>query len=341
MTIEKNIALFPLTTFGIGGPARYFALVQNIQEMREALAFANARAMKIFVLGGGSNVLIDDKGFDGLVLKIELKGVETVKEDGHMLIVAAAGESWDELVGRAVKENLWGIENLSGIPGSVGGAVVQNIGAYGSALSQTLEWVEVLDRESDSVKTLTKEACKFGYRDSIFKREPGRYVLLHAAFSLDSAPRPDLSYKDLALYFEGRVPSLGEIREAVIQIRKKKFPDLNFEGTAGSFFKNPVLSGEEAKKLALKYPGMPLFALPESPNIKIPLGWILDYRHGVLDLRDVRVGGARMFEKQFLVIATEKNTTAADVKELAKIVQEKILVACGISVEPEVHIVAR
>jgi UDP-N-acetylmuramate dehydrogenase len=201
--------------------------------------------------------------------------------------------------------------------------------------------VEALDREEGKIRTLTKEACRFGYRDSIFKQSPGRYVILHAAFALSAAPSPDVSYKDLASRFKGVAPSLEEIRDAVIEIRKNKFPDPAAEGTAGSFFKNPIVSADEAKKFAERYPGMPIFAMPESAEIKIPLGWLLDYRHHVLDMRDVTVGGARLYEKQYLVIAAERGTTAQSVKELAKIVQEKVLDACNLAIEPEVCIVER
>jgi UDP-N-acetylmuramate dehydrogenase len=339
MEIQEGVALAPLTTFGIGGKARYFARVQSMPELYEALAFAEKEGCKFFILGGGSNVLISDSGFDGLVIKIELAGIELLREEDGVLLVAAAGESWEGLVQRAVSENIWGIENLAGIPGTVGGAVVQNIGAYGAALSQTLEWVEAYDTESKATKTFTNEACKFGYRESIFKKEPGRYVVLHAAFRLKAVGQPDVSYKDLAARFKDAAPTLKQIHDAVIEIRGNKFPDLSLEGTAGSFFKNPVIPLAEAKKLQEKYPEMPIFALPESADIKIPLGWLLDYRHGVLDMREMRVGGARMYEKQFLVIVAEKNTSADDVKMLAKEVQKKLFVACGISVEPEVHIV--
>ncbi len=341
MTIEEQIKLSPHTTFDIGGPARFFVRVTNTAELFEALAFAKKHNYKVFILGGGSNILIDDEGFDGLVIKIELAGVELAREGTAALIVAAAGESWDTFVARTVEENLWGIENLSGIPGTVGGAVVQNIGAYGAALSQTLEWVEVLDRQTENIKTLTREACAFGYRDSIFKQNPGRYVVLHAAFSLSGVPNPNISYKDLQEQFKDKTPTIQEIRAAVLGVRKNKFPDLGKEGSAGSFFKNPVVPAAEAKKIAARYPGLPLFSLPESVDIKIPLGWLLDFHHGVLDMREARVGGARLFEKQFLVIAAEKKSTAADVKQLAKIVQEKVFATCGLSVENEVHIVAR
>jgi UDP-N-acetylmuramate dehydrogenase len=153
MTIEENIQLGPFTTFGIGGRARYFARVQSMVDLYDALDFAAhmstkvGKEVKTFVLGGGSNILVNDSGFDGLVIKIELKGIDLLREEEGVLLVAAAGESWEGVVMRAVSENIWGIENLAGIPGTVGGAVVQNIGAYGAALSQTLEWVEVYDTE--------------------------------------------------------------------------------------------------------------------------------------------------------------------------------------------------
>lgn len=336
MQIQESVPLAPLTTFGIGGPARFFARVKTVADLHRTLAFAKEKELKVFILGGGSNILINDAGFDGLVIKIEFGGVDIVRESGAALVVAAAGESWDKLVERLVQEELWGVENLSGIPGTVGGAVVQNIGAYGAVLSQTLEWVEVFDLLDERRKTLTKEVCKFEYRDSLFKQESAKYVILNAAFSLVETSNPNLTYKDLAERFKATTPSPAEIRTAVLDIRKNKFPDTGVEGTAGSFFKNPVVPPDEAKKLTARYPNMPVFVLPESPNIKISLAWLLDYRHGVLDMRNVRVGGARMFEKQFLVIAAEKNTTARDVKQLAKIVQEKVFVACGITVEPEV-----
>jgi UDP-N-acetylmuramate dehydrogenase len=167
----------------------------------------------------------------------------------------------------------------------------------------------------------------------------GRYVVLNAAFRLSLVPRPDLSYKDLATRFKDATPTLQELHDAVVEIRKNKFPDLAVEGTAGSFFKNPVLPLAEAKKLQEKYPEMPVFALPESTDIKIPLGWLLDYRHGVLDMREIKVGGARMYEKQFLVIAAAKNTVSSDIKALAREVQKKLFDVCGISVEPEVYFV--
>ncbi len=334
MNIQEQVPLAPLTTFGIGGPAAFFARAKTTQELQEALVFAKEKGLKVFFLGGGSNTLFDDAGFDGLVIKIEVAGIEK-KEN---TFIAGAGESWDGLVARAAGENLWGLENLSGIPGTAGGAVVQNIGAYGAALSQTLEWVEVYDTQREEVRTLSKDECTFGYRDSIFKKEDGRLIVLCAAFALSATPAPDLSYRDLSERFKGVAPSLPDIREAVIDIRKNKFPDLTLEGTAGSFFTNPVVPKAQADALTAQYPGMPLFSLPESDDIKVPLGWLLDH---ALNLRGTRIGTARVYEKQALVIAADKGASSADVKNLAKEIQSRVRSAIHIEISPEVRVVAR
>lgn len=319
--IEENAPLAPYTTFRLGGPGRYFVSVTTLEELTVALDFARAENKRTFILGGGGNVLVRDTGFDGLVVKIECAGVERT-EEGY---VAAAGESWDALVARAVGDGLWGLENLSDIPGSVGGACVQNIGAYGAALSQVLEWVEAYDTERSEVVRLTNVQCRFGYRSSIFKREPGRYVVLRARLALSQEPRPNLGYKDLAGRFEGRSPALGDIRQAVLAIRAEKFPDVAQEGTAGSFFLNPVLPRAEAEALKARYPEMPLFAMPETREYKVPLGWLLDH---VLHLKGFAMGGARLFEKQALVIVAARGARASDVLALRdavkKIVREKI-----------------
>ncbi len=331
-TIEENIPLAPLTTFCIGGPARFFAHATSVEELKEALAFAKEKSLATLILGGGSNVLIDDKGFNGLVIKIEITGVEEERE----LFIAGAGESWDALVFRAVNRNLWGAENLSGIPGTVGGACVQNIGAYGQAFSQTLEWIDIYDAVDGCEKRLTKSDYASGYRDSIFKREPDRYIVLRAALKFSASGVPDVSYKDLTARFAGKSPGLAEIRDAVLAIRANKFPDLSREGTAGSFFKNPIMSFADAKRLQKTYPDLPLFPMPETSGMKVPLAWLLDH---ALNMRGTSVGGARLFERQPLVIAAQKNSSSEDVKKLGALVQEKIRTAFGVEIEPEVRIV--
>jgi UDP-N-acetylmuramate dehydrogenase len=335
MEIQEGVTLAPLTTFGIGGPAAYFARAQSIADLHAALDFAKEKSLKTFILGGGSNVLLPDHGFKGVVIKVELPGFTSITEDEGELLVVGGGESWDGVVAHTVEKGWWGVENLSGIPGTVGGAVVQNIGAYGAALSQTLEWVEMLDTTESRTKTLTNEQCRFGYRDSIFKQEPGRYIALTVALRLSHDARPNLTYKDLAEYFKERAPTLKEIRTAVLEIRQKKFPNLTVEGSAGSFFKNPIVSGDEAKKLEEKYPGMPVFSLPESHEIKIPLGWILDH---VLHLRGYTEGPVRSYEHQALVVVAKRGAQSKQVKDFVTDVQKKVFDACAIRIEPEVFI---
>jgi UDP-N-acetylmuramate dehydrogenase len=181
----------------------FFVRVESLEDLKNALAFAKERTLDVFILGGGSNVLVNDAGWNGIVLKIELKGFEE-KDD---LVIVCAGESWDELVQRTLSKGLWGIENLSGIPGTVGGGVVQNIGAYGAALSQTLTWVEIFDAQAGEIRKLNNEECVFGYRDSVFKHN-SQYVVLRAAFRLSSRPQPNLSYRDLAERFKEKTPTL-------------------------------------------------------------------------------------------------------------------------------------
>ncbi len=325
--MEENVPIAPITTFCIGGPARYFVRVTTVDELREALAFAKEKDLKPFVLGGGSNVLIDDAGFNGLVIKIELMGVE---QEGEALI-AGAGESWDVLVARAIEAGLWGIENLSGIPGTVGAAPVQNIGAYGTEIKDTLLWLEALDMQTGEVVRFANAECGFGYRTSVFKREPRRYVIMRVALQLKKDGHAQASYKDL-----GGMDSatIAQIRAKVLDIRAGKFPDLSVEGTAGSFFLNPVVSVEQAGQLASKYAGMPQFAV--AGGVKLSLAWLLD---NALGLKGTAVGGARLYEKQPLVIAAARNTPARDVRALADLVAQKIKDECKIDVEQEVRVI--
>jgi UDP-N-acetylmuramate dehydrogenase len=338
MQLEENIALAPLTTFHLGGPARFFVTAKTVDDVRNAISFANdlpaqaGKNLPTFILGGGSNTLVGDEGFAGVVIKIEIAGIE---ESGTMLI-AGAGENWDALVAYAVEKNLWGIENLSGIPGTVGGAVVQGIGAYGASVGQTLAWVEVFDRETEEVKKMSNAECRFDYRDSFFKHDHERHIVLRAAFELSPSPTPNVSYKDLAARFNDSSMDLKAIRDAVLDIRKGKFPDIAVEGTAGSFFKNPIMSREQADELKKRYPEMPLFAMPETDGIKVPLAWLLDK---ALSMHGTHVGGARLFEKQALVIAANRNASAHDVKELAALVQKKVFDELEIKIEPEVKII--
>ncbi len=381
MQIEEHVPLASLTTFGIGGEARYFVRVRTVEGLRESLDFlrpgsgqgAQNKNAPVYILGGGSNTLVPDSGFEGLVIKIEIAGIEiqeerykkgedsvsnakTETEENKTLVVVGAGESWDGLVQYAVEHGLWGLENLSGIPGTVGGAAWGNIGAYGASASQSVAWVEAYDRVQRELVRLDASLCAFGYRDSFFKQRASRYIITRVAFALSRVAQPNLVYKDLALRFataqqskiteqkttsevevtieQETEPTLANIRDAVLAIRREKFPDLAIEGTAGSFFKNPIVSKEVAAALVAKYPHMPTFALPEAAGVKIPLAWLLDQ---VLQLRGFSVGGARLFEHQPLVLVASRGASSADVRTLASEVQQKVSDAFGIRLEKEVQ----
>jgi len=226
--ILENIPLAPLTTFRIGGPARFFVEAKSVGEVQEAVAFARSRDLPLFVLGGGSNLVVADSGWPGLVLKVAITGIEQRaghNQDGKVLFDVGAGESWDRFVSHAVMARCAGVECLSGIPGNVGGTPVQNVGAYGQEVAETIESVETLDLKDGQVRELCREACGFSYRSSIFNTsERGRFVILRVVFALTPGGQPHIEYADLKRHFEGREtrPNLAETREAVRHIRALK-----------------------------------------------------------------------------------------------------------------------
>ena len=336
IAVEENISLAPFTTFRIGGPARFFVRVQSLDDIREAVAFARIQSLPLYVLGGGSNTLFHDDGFNGVVIKIELSGIEEcVIDNDHTLAIAAAGEDWDAFVAYTVARGLWGVENLSGIPGVVGASPVQNIGAYGAEVSDTIAWVEVLDVRDDVVRTMTREECMFGYRMSEFKKDAGRYVVLRVAFMLAHNAAPRVSYQDVAAVFGHNMsPMLSEVRAAILSIRASKFPDLSHEGTAGSFFLNPIITSADAERIAQMLPGIPHFPQKDG-RVKLSLAYILD--HG-LNMKGVSVRRARLFEKQPLVLVAQCGASSHDVCELASLVQVRVRDVYGIDVAHEVQI---
>jgi len=336
LEIKKNVSLETLNTFKIAGKAKYFAEINSVDHLKEALDFAEKNKLSIFILGGGSNVLISDKSFDGLVLKINIKGVSWRDEGDTFLVTAGAGEIWDDLVAQSVKRNLYGLQNLSGIPGSVGGAPVQNIGAYGAEIKEVLHSVEIFDKEKKVFLSLSKEDCKFGYRDSIFKTPEGiNYIITKVTLLLKKTGDLNLNYKDVALYFatHEKTPTLAMVREAILEIRNKKFPDLSKVGTAGSFFKNPIVSKEKYEELLKKYPNMPSYVLPNS-QVKIPLAWIIDKVCGLKGKRDDNVG---TFENQAIVLINWNGATGVEIKNFAEKIKKEVKEKTGIEVEMEVQ----
>jgi UDP-N-acetylmuramate dehydrogenase len=255
ISIEKNISLAPLTTLEVGGPALFFLRAENERQVIEGFRFARQKDLPVFILGGGSKILVSDKGFPGLVIQIALCGVF----EDSAVISAAAGEDWDSFVARCVNENLAGIECLSGIPGTIGGTPVQNVGAYGQEVSETIVSVRCYDRVKDNIVELTNKQCGFSYRASIFNTsERDRYVVLVVTYSLLKNGQSKITYKDLTDYFDNRNPSLMETREAVLSIRRLKSMVIDpvdpNRRSAGSFFKNPLVAREKFESIADRYP---------------------------------------------------------------------------------------
>ncbi len=338
MKILENISLSKYTTFKIGGPARYFCIATNDDELIEAIGFSKKNKIPFFILGGGSNLLVSDAGFPGIVIKIEMKGI-TYKEDGdNVLVTAMAGEDWDNLVKETVEKGYYGLENLSLIPGTVGASPVQNIGAYGSEAKDTIESVYVLDIKNDEYKTFKNIDCKFDYRDSIFKKEKNRYVILSVIFKLNKKGKLNTKYKDLDEYFSFKKisePNLKQVREAIVDIRTRKLPDLKQYGTAGSFFKNVIVSTNKAKELIAKYPDMIVHSVNDK-KVKIPLAWILDH---VCGFRGVKIGEVGTYKSQALVLINYGNATANDIVNLAQKMVDKVYAETSIEIFPEVEYV--
>lgn len=333
MTVGESVPLTELTTFRLGGPARYVIDVTDTATLVEALAFARDRSLPFRVLGEGSNLLVPDAGYPGVVLRMQMRGTTYEERDGAVEVTIAAGESWDTLVREIAGRGLWGIENLAGIPGTVGAAPVQNIGAYGTELADTLIEVEAYDARTGETLRFPKEDCGLGYRESRFKHEPD-LIITSVTLRLTPAGSPQLGYADLARARGAGVPlsTTAEIGNAVREIRSRKFPDSRVEGTAGSFFKNPIISRDATAVLEKQYPDMPRY--PAGTGSKVPLAYILDK---ILGLRGYRIGPARLFEAQPLVLVADRGATAADVERLADDVARKVFDATNIVIEREVR----
>jgi UDP-N-acetylmuramate dehydrogenase len=348
--IKRNVPLKLYTTFKIGGPARYFAEVGAPDELGEALDFARAEHLDLFVLGGGSNILVSDRGFAGLVLHPVNRGIAVRAEDADtVLLEIQAAEVWDDVVAYTVERGWWGIENLSHIPGQTGAAVVQNIGAYGQQLSDVLEAVNAVDLETGQTRALGREECGLSYRKSMFNSTArGRLLITSITLRLKKRGAPNLSYADVRNFFSDCTgsPAQREIREAIIAIRDRKFPFPREEkgGNAGSFFKNLTLSEDEyqalEKRMAAEFGPAELERLRElrkrfagREGIKIPTAFLME----ICGLKGLRVGEAQVNETQPLVLLNLGGATARDVMSLAKDVRHTLhaRAAVVVNLEPE------
>jgi len=326
--------LSSLTTLRVGGKAVLFREVNKTEELIAALAEASENNLSVYPIGEGSNILASDSGFDGMLIKINSRGISYEGEGNEVVVTARAGESWDSFVESTLARGLYGLENLSGIPGTVGAAPIQNIGAYGAEIQDSVLSLEAIDIRTKEARVFTHSQCGFTYRDSFFKSKEGRnFFITSVTFLLKKTSLPNISYKDLAEYFGiEAAPSPLEVREAVLSIRAKKFPDRKKIGTAGSFFKNPIVSEEVFKALQEKFPDLPSFSL--SPDTrKIPLAWILDR---VCNLRGYREGNIGLFERQPLVLVNFGNASAEEIDVFAKKIIARVHEVTGIKVEREV-----
>lgn len=335
MDLQENISLAPFTTLKIGGPARYFVRAENESDIVEALEYASGNRLEVFVLGGGSNILVADAGFHGLVLQIALAGVAYDQFEDWTLVTARAGENWDLLVKSCVNTGLAGVECMSGTPGSVGGTPVQNVGAYGQEVSETIETVRCFDRLTGQIIELSNSQCGFTYRTSIFNStERGRYIVISVGYRLARGGGPTIAYKDLADRFDGDEPTLHEVRKTVLGIRRAKSMVIDAgdpnSRSAGSFFKNPVVTAEQLDDLRSRFPDAPSFVF--GAGYKVPAAWLIE---NAGFCKGYRLGNAGISSNHTLAIINTGEATAADVIALKNVIQTKVLGEFGIALQPE------
>ncbi len=339
--IREQVALAPLTTFQVGGPARYFVEARSATEVRDAVRWAAEHRLPLFVLGGGSNLVVADAGFPGLVLRVGLTGIEERTENGKRIFEAAAGEEWDALVERAVAKGCAGIECMSGIPGTVGGTPVQNVGAYGQEVAETITEVQALDLQSGEVRELCAESCSFAYRTSIFNSsERGRFIVLRVTFALTPGGAPRLEYADLKKFFAGRsgAPTRAETREAVRQSRLSKAmligPGDEDCRSAGSFFKNPLLTAEEFERVRdrAEKMGKSIPSYPSLDHRKVPAAWLVEQSGFPKGYRRGPVGISR---RHALAIVNRGGARAADILALKDEIQKRVAEEFGVKLQPE------
>jgi UDP-N-acetylmuramate dehydrogenase len=349
--IQEAEPLKPYTTFKIGGPARYFARAASMEEFRGALDLAGKHSLPLFVLGGGSNILVSDRGYEGVVVHPACRRIEIRDEDAEAVTLEVnAAETWDDVVQHAVERNWWGIESLSHIPGQAGAALVQNIGAYGQQASDVVQSARVMEISTGASHVLSAADCGFGYRRSIFNTTArGKLIIVGLTLRLAKHGRPQLDYPDVRAYFQERdikQPSLTEIRQAIISIRDRKFPFPREErgGNAGSFFKNlSLLESEYAvlrERVQRNFPPRELARLekmrkrfPSADRIKIPTAFLIE----ICGLKGHRIGGAQVNETQPLVLLNQGGATAQDVIALAQHVRKTVRARTGmaLAIEPE------
>lgn len=336
MQIQQNISLKPFNTFGIDAKAAHFVSISTLEELKQILALKNYPNK--LILGGGSNMLLT-KDYNGLVIHINLKGIDIVAEDDDYVYVKAnAGEIWHEFVLWCINNDFGGIENLSLIPGNVGTAPIQNIGAYGVELKDIFDSCEAISIDTSSIKTFDKQACQFDYRNSVFKQEAkGLFIVTSVTFKLTKRNHQlHINYGTIASQLEGmhiETPTIQDISKAVIDIRESKLPNPKIIGNSGSFFKNPIVSKQHYNLLLENFTSMPSYPISDT-EVKIPAGWLIEKA----GFKGKRFGDYGVHKNQALVLVNYGNAKGEDILELSKLIQNTIERLFQISIEAEVNI---
>ncbi|MCM8593782.1 UDP-N-acetylmuramate dehydrogenase [Accumulibacter sp.] len=336
--VRHDVDLSRHTTLALPGRAALFAEIRQVEQLAR---LAGSRLARRFVLGGGSNVVFSGD-FDGLVLHIAIRGRELIGEDQDSWIVrAGAGEGWHEFVGWTLENGWPGLENLALIPGTVGAAPIQNIGAYGIEVAERFLALEAFDLRSGTIRRLDHAACRFGYRDSVFKQQgwhrEGRLAITHVSFRLPKAWRARTAYADLAAELAGRrivAPTASEVADAVVAVRRRKLPDPGVLPNAGSFFENPVVSAALADRLGREHPDLPTYPQTDG-RVKLAAGWLIE--HSGWKGRDL--GRAGMYENQALVLVNRGGASGSEVLALARAVQADVRERFAVELSPEPVIV--
>ena len=335
MDVMTNISLKQYTTMKLGGETRYMATADSTGDVVSLYRNARKENLPIFVLGGGSNVITHDEVFEGIVLLNKIKGFEVISEaDETTDVKIGAGEVWDEVVEKAIGLGLQGIEAMSGIPGTAGAAPVQNVGAYGQEIADTLISLEAYDSKTDTIVTISADECDFSYRNSIFRdKEKGRYCILNITLRLNKAePKPPY-YASLQKYIDDndiREVNLSVIRVAVLNIRSEKLPDPAELPSAGSFFKNALVEKWKLEELQKEYSDIPNYAMSDG-RYKIPTGWLIDKA----GLRGYRSHGMRVYEKNALVLVNDSATGYDDLAAIREEIVQIVFDKFGIKIEQE------
>ena len=337
--MKTNVSLKSYNSFGFDAVARYFVEINEDSDLQALIKSGALQKHKTLILSGGNNVLFQDEVFDGLVVYMNTKGIEILRQDGdEVLVRAQAGEDWPGFVSFCVGKGWHGVENLAHIPGKVGAAPVQNIGAYGIELKDSFLQCEAMNLTTGETLVFTKEACCFGYRESVFKHElKGQYVITSVDFLLKKSAPLHLDYGNIKAFLEQNGienPTLQQLHDAICAIRNAKLPDVKQIGSAGSFFKNPVIDVEQFEALQKDYPVMPHYDEPDG-KVKVPAGWLIE-QAGWKGWRDEHVG---VYNKQALVLVHYGGGKGEDIMALAQRIQDSVEEKFGIRISPEVNFV--